>query len=106
MAAGSDQESAKSAGTAKVRGEAPSVQFPEAEALHRLALNDSGFVFDPVTGNSFSVNATGLAVIRALLRDEQLEGIVESLTRDFEVDPVTAEREVLEFSAALRACFQ
>ena len=34
--------------------------------LSDLAISDSGFVFDPYTGASFSVNLTGLTLLRAL----------------------------------------
>ena len=34
--------------------------------LNRLAINDEGFIFDPETGNSFTVNGTGLFIIKLL----------------------------------------
>ena len=82
-----------------------SVEFPKAEVLNRLALSDSGFVFDPVTGNSFSLNATGLAIVRRLQRGESLERIVETLQEEFEVEPRTAERDLIEFATLLRGAF-
>lgn len=82
-----------------------SVEFPKAEVLNRLALSDSGFVFDPVTGNSFSLNATGLAIVRRLQRGESLERIVETLQDEFEVEPRTAERDLIEFATLLRGAF-
>jgi PqqD family protein of HPr-rel-A system len=41
--------------------------------LDDLAISRNGFVFDPMTGASFSLNAVGLAV---------LEGLKEGLPRD------------------------
>jgi hypothetical protein len=35
-------------------------------ALRGLALSDTGFVFDPRTGHSYTANATGLAVVAAM----------------------------------------
>ena len=43
------------------------VEFPKQALFNRLALSGSGFVFDPVTGNSFTVNTTGLSILRITL---------------------------------------
>ena len=72
----------------------------------RLALSDSGFVFDPVTGNSFSVNGSGLAILRRLQQGTDLPGIVASLSEEFEVDILAAERDVVEFANVLRNTFR
>ena len=82
------------------------VEFPRAESLQRLALSDSGFVFDPVTGNSFTVNATGLAILRHLQHALDLAQVVAALATEFEVDEPTAEREVIEFAGHLRSLFR
>jgi len=49
--------------------------------LAMLAISDTGFVFDPRTGHSYTVNSTGLALLRSLKQgldvtsaQEQLEG--------------------------------
>ena len=34
--------------------------------FQRLASSESGFVFDPVSGQSYTVNETGLALLRLL----------------------------------------
>lgn len=81
------------------------VEFPAADVLNRLALSDSGFVFDPVTGNSFSLNVTGLAIVRRLQRGETAGQLIASLQEEFEVEPQTAERDVIEFAALLRGAF-
>ena len=38
----------------------------DTTALRHVAIGDSGFVFDPISGQTFNVNSTGLAVLRAL----------------------------------------
>jgi PqqD family protein of HPr-rel-A system len=82
------------------------VEFPKAEALQRLALSDSGFVFDPMTGNSFTVNATGLAILRHLQKGAGRDELLQTLQEEFEVDPVVAERDVIEFADLLRNQFK
>lgn len=83
-----------------------SLELPKPEHLMRLALSDSGFVFDPVTGNSFSVNGSGLAILRRLQQGTDLPGIVASLSEEYEVDTLAAERDVIEFANLLRNTFR
>jgi hypothetical protein len=77
--------------------------FPDAEAVGRLALSDSGFVFDPVSGRSYSVNATGLALLRLLQKPTGLAEVVAALQERFEGDAATLERDVIEFASVLRS---
>ena len=83
-----------------------SVDLPKADILMRLALSDSGFVFDPVSGNSFSVNGSGMAILRRLQQGTDLTRIVTSLCEEFEVDALAAERDVIEFANLLRNTFR
>lgn len=78
--------------------------LPSPDVLRRLAVSESGFVFDPVSGNSFTVNETGLAIIRALQHDRDLQSITELLQREFDVKPRELERDLLEFAGTLRDC--
>jgi hypothetical protein len=71
-------------------------------ALRRLAVNDSGFVFDPVSGDSFTVNATGLTALQLLQQQYPLERVVAAITRKYQVDARQAERDVLDFIVQLR----
>lgn len=84
-----------------------SVALPKAAVLMRLALSDSGFVFDPVTGNSFTVNGSGLAILRRLQQQgSDLAGTVASLCEEFDVEAMAAERDVIEFANLLRNVFK
>jgi PqqD family protein of HPr-rel-A system len=49
-----------------------------------LAVSDTGFVFDPRTGHTYSVNQTGLAVLRGLKDGHSLQQIHEELSSGFE----------------------
>lgn len=82
------------------------VEFPKSEVLQRLALSDSGFVFDPVTGNSFTVNGTGLALLRLLQKEKDPARIVASLTAEYETGTREAERDLIEFAGHLRGIFK
>ncbi len=49
-----------------------------------LAVSDTGFVFDPHTGNTYAVNTTGLAVLRGLKDGRTLREIEDDLGNEFE----------------------
>lgn len=76
--------------------------FPPEEVLKRLAVSESGFVFDPASGHNFTVNATGLVVLRLLLEYQRLDQILEALQGQFDAEPREIERDVIEFISALR----
>ena len=76
--------------------------LPDAMSLQRLAVSESGFVFDPVSGHSFTVNETGLAILRTLQKNRHLDALRESLTATYDVDEATLDRDLLEFLGSLR----
>ncbi|MDQ6954830.1 MAG: PqqD family peptide modification chaperone [Mariprofundaceae bacterium] len=76
--------------------------FPTQEVIQRLALNDSGFVFDPESGRSFTANVVGLYVLRFLQSHDSADALFESIEADFDVNRSDAERDITEFSAQLR----
>jgi hypothetical protein len=71
-------------------------------ALRRLAVNESGFVFDPVSGDSFTVNATGLTALQLLQEQCSLDQVVAAITHKYQVDARQAERDILDFIVQLR----
>jgi len=80
--------------------------FPSQETMQRLALNDSGFVFDPVNGKSFTANETGIYALRFLQHSSDSEALLLAIARDFDVSPSDAARDITEFSSQLRKFLQ
>ncbi len=71
--------------------------------LHELAISDTGFVFDPVTGHTYNVNATGLAMLRALKEGASPEAVIEALHAEFDMEPEDdVARDVNELLSRLR----
>jgi hypothetical protein len=66
-------------------------------ASKRLALSESGFVFDPVSGQSFSVNETGLVILRLAQHEDNLERLTEQLLEQFDASSVEISRDVQDF---------
>lgn len=79
-----------------------SITLPNREVLRRLATSDSGFVFDPVNGESYTVNPSGLAVLNLLKDGRSFSEILEQLMHEFDVDTQKVERDVTDFIMQLR----
>lgn len=76
--------------------------LPKADVLKRLAISESGFIFDPGTGYSFSVNETGLSILRGLQKGEQPDNILESLINEYQISYRDGERDLIEYIGLLR----
>lgn len=76
--------------------------LPSPDVLHRLAVSESGFVFDPGTGHNFTVNETGVALLRLMQKGLRLDQLIAALAEEYDGDPREMERDVLEFAGALR----
>ena len=72
------------------------------DTLARLQISDSGFVFDAHTGNTYSLNATGMKVVAFLKEGQTPDGIAASLSQEFGLEPVDTRRDVDDFIVALR----
>ena len=77
----------------------------DAGVLRRLAVSESGFIFDPVTGNSFTANDSALVLIKLLQVEMKIEEAVSVLTSRFEVESREAERDIRDFVAVLAKHF-
>jgi hypothetical protein len=73
------------------------------QRVRSLAISPDGFVFDPTTGESFTVNATGRAILEGL-RDGRPPGELPGLIAErFAVAAEEASRDVDDFLDNLRA---
>lgn len=73
------------------------------ENIRRLAINGDGFAFDPVTGESFTFNRTGLKILEALKEDRDPSDIRDQICRGHEVSPEIVERDIADFMEHLKA---
>jgi len=72
------------------------------DTLNNLAISPTGFVFDPTTGATYSVNATGRAVLEGIRDGLGLEALVAQLSERFAVGEADLRRDVLEYARVLR----
>ena len=73
------------------------------QRLRTLALNPDGFAFDPTTGESFTLNPTGLVLLEGLQAELGPEKLAARLTDRFDVAPEEAARDVDDFLERLRS---
>ena len=70
--------------------------------LNQLAINSEGFVFNPSSGDSYTLNSTGLTILHGLRDGKEPQAIAEQLCADFEVTAEDAERDVADFMNCLK----
>lgn len=66
-----------------------------------IAISDSGFVFNPSTGDSFSINPIGILVINMLKDGTPDNEIVNSIENTYMIDKDTAEKDLYDFKNML-----
>lgn len=67
-----------------------------------LAVSDSGFVFDPTTGDSFSLNDTGRKIVELMKEGKSEQEISEYFIDNYEIDKDTFEKNFIDFTAMLQ----
>jgi hypothetical protein len=64
---------------------------------NNIALSDSGFLFDPSTGDSFSVNPIGMEIIRMIKGGKTDPEIRQYLLSTYQADEATVEKDYYDF---------
>jgi PqqD family protein of HPr-rel-A system len=65
--------------------------------LKELMINDEGFAFDPRTGNTYTMNPTGLLIVNAVKAGANVDQVLDSVAARYEVDRQTADRDLEVF---------
>jgi hypothetical protein len=66
-----------------------------------IAISDSGLVFNPVNGESFSVNPIGLEIINQLKEGKSKEEISKEILGRYSADTDTFEKDYQDFISIL-----
>lgn len=67
-----------------------------------IALSDSGFVFNPSTGESFSVNPIGVEIMQLLRKGKDSNQIKASIIKEYQIDEAMFERDLEDFINMMR----
>ena len=66
-----------------------------------LAISDTGFIFDPETGNSYTSNPIGVEIIGHLKKGKSSDEIKHHIIEQYDIDESTAEKDLLDFVGML-----
>ncbi|MFO7617757.1 MAG: PqqD family peptide modification chaperone [Bacteroidales bacterium] len=70
-----------------------------------LRISDQGVVFDPSTGESFTVNDTGLKILKLLEEGLGEEELFRRLTEEYELSRSDFDRNLLDFSSVIKSYY-
>ncbi len=67
-----------------------------------LAISDSGFLFMPSTGETFTLNPIGKEVLTLLQQQLSTEEIIKRILEEYEIDAGTLENDITDFVNQLK----
>ncbi|RPI76504.1 MAG: PqqD family protein [Ignavibacteriales bacterium] len=67
-----------------------------------LAVSDSGFLFMPSTGETFTLNQCGREIFKMIQSGKEFEDALEFISGEYDIDPVSAEKDLHDFLAQLK----
>ncbi len=70
--------------------------------LKEIALSEAGLIFNPVTGESFTVNPIGISILNLLKQGKDLDTICQLLLEEYNVEAAIVERDVMDFISLLK----
>ena len=62
-----------------------------------LAISENGFVFNPTTGDSFSVNELGSLIINEIKAGKPKNKIIETIAQEYKAEKSTIEKDFNEY---------
>lgn len=67
-----------------------------------LALSETGFMFSPATGDTFTLNETGVFIINLIKNGKNPEAIIHALIDEYDIDEKTVEGDLEDFINQLK----
>ncbi|MCP5061622.1 MAG: PqqD family protein [Ignavibacteriae bacterium] len=66
-----------------------------------LAISENGFLFMPMTGETFTLNEIGSAIFRMLQKSKPINEISNLILNEYEINSKTIEKDVQDFIGQL-----
>ena len=66
-----------------------------------IAISESGYIFNPTTGESFSVNPIGIEIFKLLKDGDSYEEISKTILAKYNTDEDTVEKDYNDFIGLL-----
>jgi coenzyme PQQ synthesis protein D (PqqD) len=67
-----------------------------------IAVSDTGFLFNPSTGDSYSVNPIGMDIVSLMKQNKEIEEIKQAIMNEYVCDEGTFEKDYYDFTMVLR----
>jgi transcription elongation factor GreA-like protein len=67
-----------------------------------IAVSETGFIFDPSTGDSYTLNPVGQELLEMIKQNKSFASISAEFTAKYDVDPSSFERYYYDFVATLK----
>jgi hypothetical protein len=67
-----------------------------------IAISDSGFVFNPASGESFSVNPIGIELFNYIKQEKSYEEIRDLMLEKYDTNEATFEKDYQDFVAIMQ----
>ncbi len=68
-----------------------------------LRISDQGMVFDPSTGESFTLNPTGMIILKLMVEGADESRIFEVVSQEYELSLEEFDRYFLDFMSVLKS---
>jgi transcription elongation factor GreA-like protein len=67
-----------------------------------IAVSETGFIFNPSTGDSYSINRVGQEILGYLREDKSTAEITSLMTTKYDIDPPSFEKYFYDFISMLK----
>lgn len=74
----------------------------EINNLKNLAISDTGFIFDPFSGKTFTINEVGMVILHSLKNGEGMSSIQSKILDEFDISNDQLERDISDFLIQLK----
>jgi len=65
--------------------------------FNNIAISESGFIFNPISGDSFSTNSVGLEILKLLKEEITKNELTSSIIERYAIEKSTVERDLEDF---------
>jgi len=69
-----------------------------------LAISETGFVFDPITGDSFSLNQIGAEIFNMYKDSKSVDKIKKVISEKYDVSNIELEKSLTDFEGMMSEC--